>query len=69
MTVQEAFNNLKKLVEEGKVPVLLRGTKPGEYERHLREMTRRSSRARPGRKKKMRNKSISKLLQYNQILL
>ena len=51
LTRKELQIEWKKLVEEGKVPVLLRGTKPGEYERHLREMTRRSSRARPGRRK------------------
>ena len=48
-----------KLVEKGKVPALVRGALPGEYERH---MTRRSSRARPGRKKHLRCNSCGNTL-------
>ncbi|HEC64531.1 MAG TPA: hypothetical protein ENI23_04485 [bacterium] len=45
---KELQREWKKLVEAGKIPVLLRGTLPGEYE------MRRRNRARPGRKKKLR---------------
>lgn len=39
---KELLIEWRKLVEQGKVPALLRGTMLGEYERHLIEMTRRS---------------------------
>ena len=51
-----------KLVKEGKVPKLLRGSVPGEYERYL--VSRRGRRDRPGRKKGLKKRKLLEEVQF-----